>query len=224
MSGVERVAALIDDANLDRLANLHRPGVRLLLAGDHPEQRRLPRAIGPDHADDATLRQGEVEILDEQVVAERLPDVTRLDDQVAQPGTRRDVDLGGVDLLRGLFAQQVLVRVETRLAFGLTGARRHPDPLQLALERALTLVFLAFLELQALLLLVEPRRVVPFPGNTRAAVELENPAGHIVEEIAIVRHGDDGARVVLEKALEPGDRFGVEVVGRLIEEQQIRRA
>ena len=38
-----------------------------------------------------------------------------------------------------------------------------------------------------------------------------------------MRDGDDRARVVLEEALEPGDRLGVEVVGRLVEQQQVRR-
>ena len=32
---------------------------------------------------------------------------------------------------------------------------------------------------------------------------------------------DDRARVLLEVALEPGDGLGVEVVGRLVEQQQI---
>ena len=57
----------------------------------------------------------------------------------------------------------------------------------------------------------------------RAAIELENPAGDVVEEVAIVGDGDDRARVVLEEALEPGDRFGVEMVGRLVEQQQVGR-
>ena len=35
-------------------------------------------------------------------------------------------------------------------------------------------------------------------------------------------HGDHRALVVLERPLEPGDRLGVEVVGRLVEEQQVR--
>ena len=34
-------------------------------------------------------------------------------------------------------------------------------------------------------------------------------------------HGDDGARVLLEVALQPGDGFGVKVVGRLVEQQQV---
>ena len=56
-----------------------------------------------------------------------------------------------------------------------------------------------------------------------AAVELEDPARDVVEEVAIVGDGDDGALVLLEVALEPADRLGVEVVGRLVEQQQVGR-
>ena len=35
--------------------------------------------------------------------------------------------------------------------------------------------------------------------------------------------GDDGALVRLEEALEPGDRLGVEMVRRLVEQEQVRR-
>ena len=56
-----------------------------------------------------------------------------------------------------------------------------------------------------------------------AAVELEDPAGDVVEEVAVVRDGDDGAGVVREEALEPRDRLGVEVVRRLVEQQQVGR-
>ncbi len=34
-------------------------------------------------------------------------------------------------------------------------------------------------------------------------------------------HGHDGARVLLEEALEPGDGFGIQMVGGLVEQQQI---
>ena len=53
------------------------------------------------------------------------------------------------------------------------------------------------------------------------AVELENPAGDVVEKVAIVRDRDHGAREILEEALEPCDRFGVQVVGRLVEQQHV---
>src|SRR3546814_8424587 len=69
----------------------------------------------------------------------------------------------------------------------LAGARALAHPVQLALQGALARILgLAFLR-QALLLLVEPGGVIAFPRNARAAIELEDPAGDIVEEVAIMR-------------------------------------
>ena len=34
-------------------------------------------------------------------------------------------------------------------------------------------------------------------------------------------HGDDGACVLIEEPLEPVDRLGIEMVGRLVEQQQV---
>ncbi len=54
-----------------------------------------------------------------------------------------------------------------------------------------------------------------------AAVELENPARDVVEEIPVVGHGDDRALIVAQMAFEPGHRLGVEVVGRLVKQQDV---
>ena len=54
-----------------------------------------------------------------------------------------------------------------------------------------------------------------------AAVELEDPARGVVEEVAIVRHRDHGAGKALQELLEPLHALGVEVVGRLVEQQQV---
>ena len=205
------------------VADPQRAAVRLLLPGDHPEQRRLAGAVGADHADDAAARQREVHVVHQQRVAVALLQVARFDDDVAEPRAGRNVDLDRLDLLRAFFLEQVLVRVQARLALRLPRARRHADPVQLALERPLALALgLLFLR-EPVLLLLEPGRVVPFPRNARAAIELEDPAGDVVEEVAIVGHRDDGALVVLEEALEPRDGLGVEMVRRLVEQQQVRR-
>src|SRR5438105_1989939 len=52
VAGTECVAALIDVADLHRVADLQRARVRRLLPDDHPEQRGFSRAVGTDHADD----------------------------------------------------------------------------------------------------------------------------------------------------------------------------
>ena len=75
---------------------------------------------------------------------------------------------------------------------------------------------------ETLFFLFEPRRIVAFPWDAVAAVEFENPTGDIVEKIAVVGHGNHGALVVAEKAFEPSHRFGVEVIGRLVQQQDIR--
>ena len=74
---------------------------------------------------------------------------------------------------------------------------------------------------QAGLLLLQPRGVVALPGDAGATVELEDPAGHVVEEVAVVGDRHHGARVVLQRALQPGHRLGVEVVGGLVEQEEV---
>ena len=105
------------------------------------------------------------------------------------------------------------------LAWRAFGIGAHP--LQLLLHRLDARGLLLRLGLQPLLLLLQPRAVVAFPRNAVAAVELEYPLGRVVEEIAIVRHRHHGARKFLQELLEPIDAFGIEVVGRLVEQQHV---
>ncbi len=43
----------------------------------------------------------------------------------------------------------------------------------------------------------------------------------MVEEVAVVGDGDHRAGILVEVLLEPVDRFGVEVVGGLVEQQHV---
>ena len=54
-----------------------------------------------------------------------------------------------------------------------------------------------------------------------ATVEFEDPAGDVVQEIAIMGHGNHSAGVVMQKVLQPGDGLGVEVVGRFVQQQHV---
>ena len=192
-------------------------------ADDHPEQRRLARPVRADDPDDAGLRQREGQVLDEDPVAVALAQALDLDDLVAEARPGRDGDLelavgglGGVGL-----GQQLLVGAEAGLALGLAGLRRQAHPLELAGEGPLAGVRGALLAGEAGQLLLEPARVVALERDAAAVVELEDPLGDVVEEVAVVGDRDDGARVLLEEALQPLDRLGVEVVGRLVEQEQV---
>src|SRR5918998_1552814 len=117
-------------------------------------------------------------------------------------------------------SEKPLVRFSKSMTL-LPGLRRGGDPFALALDGALARLLLAALLGEALLLLLEPGRVVALVRDAAAAVELEDPAGDVVEEVAVVGDDQDGALVLVEEALEPRDRLRVQVVRRLVEEQQV---
>ena len=52
-------------------------------------------------------------------------------------------------------------------------------------------------------------------------VNLKNPTGNIVEEVSIVGHGDDRARILMKMVFEPCHALCIEMVCWLIEQQHI---
>src|SRR2546425_8199618 len=173
---LQGVAALVHDRELHRLAGADRARVGRLEPRDEPEQGRLARSVRPDDPYDPAWRELEGETVDEHPVSVTLGEILRLDHQISETRTRRDGYLRDVLALLHLLLKQRFVRRDARLALRLTGARGHADPLQLALQGALPGGFRLLLEGQALLLLIEPRGVVSFPGEAVAPVQLEDPA------------------------------------------------
>ena len=150
-----------------------------------------------------------------------LVEVVRLQDDVAESRSGRDVDLGGVDLAHPVgLGRHLLVARQTRPALGLPGLGVGAHPLELALQHLGALGVLLALDLEPVLLRLQVRRVVALVGVGLATVELEDPARHVVEEVPVVGHGQHGPRVRRQVALEPLHRLGVEVVGGLVEQQQ----
>src|SRR4029453_13131123 len=219
--GIERLAALVDIAQLHRRADRESARIRLVLAGDHLEQRGLAGAVGPDHADDAARRQVEGEVVDQQPIAEALGDPLRRDDVIAEPRSGRDDDLRLLERRLLLLGHHLLVGCDARLALGASRLGALAHPFQLTLQRAPARVGCLLLQRQPLVLLLQPGGVVAFPWDAGAAVELEDPARDIVEEVAVVGDGHDGAGELGEVSLQPGDGLGVEMVGRLVEQQHV---
>ena len=74
---------------------------------------------------------------------------------------------------------------------------------------------------EPLLLLLQPRRVIALVRNAAAAVEFENPPGDVVEEVAVVGDDQDRAGILAQMALEPVHGLGVEMIGRLVKQQEV---
>jgi len=137
LAAVERIARLVDIAEMHALADGDGALVRRLLLGDHPEQRGLAGAVRPNHADDAAGRQLEGEIIDQFAIAEAFAEAFEVDHVLAQPLGDGDDDLRGLGLLLAGLLQQLFIALIARLGLGLAGFRRSRDPFLLARQRAL---------------------------------------------------------------------------------------
>src|SRR5690349_2938024 len=80
VAGPKRVARLVDIAEFYRVADAELAAVGRLLLGHHAEQRRLAGTVWADDPDNPAGRQPEIQILDQEVVAEAFPHMHRLDD------------------------------------------------------------------------------------------------------------------------------------------------
>ena len=204
------------------MTDLDRAAVGLLAAGDHPEDGGFAGTVRTDDANDGTRRNLETEVVDQQPVAISLGDVLELYHLVAQPLGHRDEDLLRLVAALVFVGRQFLEAGQTRLALGLPALGILAHPLQLLLQRLLASRLGSFFLTQAIAFLVQPRAVVAAPGNAAAPVQLQDPFGGIVEEVAVVGDGHHRAGELLQELLQPVDALGIEVVGRLIEQQHVR--
>ena len=221
LSRSQAFAALVDEGQLRGRADHHLAAVGLFHALDHAEQRRLAGAVGADDADDGAGRHLEAQVVHQQPVAEALADAVEVDHLVAQALAHRDEDLVGLVALLVVDVAQLLEARQPRLALALPALGVGAHPLQLLLHRLGARVLGLLLLLQALFLLLQPVGVVALVGDAAAAVELQDPLGRVVQEVAVVGDADHGARVALQEDLQPLHAFGVQVVGGLVQQQHV---
>ena len=134
------------------------------------------------------------------------------------------MDLRGIDLPVILLGEHLFIGVDAGLRLGLAGLWRRTHPVQLARQRLDARILGLALLLKALLLLLQPAGIVALIGDAGAAIQLQDPACHLVEEVTVVGDGHHSPREVMEEALQPGDGLRVQMVGRLVEQQHVGRA
>src|SRR5690606_16491941 len=125
---VERVAALIDVGELHRVADADLARVRLFRTRQNAEQRRLAGAVRADDADNAARRNRERQILEQHAIAESLRDAVRLDDEIAQPRARRNVDLVRLVARLEFLRRELIETRKTRLGLRAPRAGVRPYP------------------------------------------------------------------------------------------------
>ena len=218
---VEMVATLVDIAQTYSRADIDFAAIWLLLPRDDLKQRGFTRAVRPDHPNDTARRQQEGQVFEQQLVAIGLADALELDDLAAQPLWHLDDDLRLAGRAVILPCDQFLELLDTRLGLGLTPLGPGPDPFQLVIDRLLAASGLAVFLLQALGLLLQIGGVIAFIGEIFAAIEFEDPTHDIVEEVTIVGDHQDRTGIFLQMVFQPGHAFGIEMVGRFVQQENI---
>ncbi|MDT4830455.1 hypothetical protein FQZ97_639200 [compost metagenome] len=224
--GIEGIQLMLGEvADGQVLAARQAPTERRQVAGKGLDQRRLARAVGAEQADARTRSQLQLDLLEHRLLA------------VAEAA------FGEVQQRAGYLVGLAEAEVEGRVHMG---RRQFFEALQ-GLDPALCLAGLGGLRLEAgdvllhvrtlgllllvsLLLLRQAFGAGALEGRVAAPVErqllllqVSDVVHHRVEEVAVVGDQQQGARIALEPLFEPEDGVEVEVVGGLVEQQQLGR-
>ncbi len=215
-------------ADLQRLRGEALARARRERPGDALQQRRLARAVGAEEADavageDRPRHAGEhrrgrrrVAVAQRHVLeAQELP---RVDRRRLEVELERAVDVRRGDPLHPLQRLDPALRL---LRLGRLRLEAVDERLQVR-DLLLLLGVARLLQRQLQRALLLELRVVAAVGLQLLRVDVDDAVDDAVEEVAIVRDQQQRARVAAEPVLEPQHRVEVEVVGRLVEQQQVR--
>ena len=184
----------------------------------------LPAPFGPDQHDALAALGLEIHAAIDHVFAVGLVDVLELDDPQAAALRlgkleiqRASVGLGRVDLVHALDLLELALGLG---GLGVLGAEAVDE-----LHQARDLAFLMLVGGEELLLvgfaLLEVLVVVAAVTDQAALANFDDAADELVQKLAVVRDDENRAGIGLQVVLEPQQRFEVEVIGRLVEQQQV---
>ena len=219
----ELLGVLGEQPELDVVAAPQLAGVELALPGQRLDQRRLAGPVGADQRHVLAALEPQLEVVEQRALADPQRPVLDLEHHASRPlgrleGEAERLAVAGVardpvDLLQ-------LLHARLRLARPSAGPEAVDEPLE---PRDL-----------GLLLLDRPperqlaRRLLLAPGvpgaleeAAAAGLELEHRGAHRLQEPAVVRHQHDGGVERLQMRFQPLERLDVEVVGGLVEQQQV---
>ena len=214
---------LIEARHLEVGAEPHRAGIGRQRAGEQVDERGLAAAVGPDDADAVAAQDARGEIRHDRLRAERLGDRLGLYHERARRLCRRCLDHG-------------LARPLAKIAPGLPKAlqRRHAPhvalatrgdavahPVLLAHDLAVELV-LGLLLLGQLLVApgLEPAEA-ELDAAGAAAIEPHGDAREVLQEASVVADQHQRAAAPGELPLQPLDRRQIEMVGGLVEQEDV---
>ena len=222
--GGKQLALLVDHHSGQRLGDLDAAAVGFEFARQHLEQRGLARAIGADDADPVATLDAQAERLDDRPVAIGLADVVRGNDRLRlEVFLCRELEFrrAASRYHRGALRAHLPQLLESALVALAPRGHAAFEPVRFQFELGVELLRRAcFLGVDLLF----PRLVAAeadFLASQIAAIEPQRRTRQALEERPVVADHDEGAAITLKPAFKPVDRAKVEMVGRLVHQQQV---
>ena len=200
--------------------------VRRLGAGEHPHQRGLARAVRRDERDAVAALDVQADAVEDDVVAVGLVDVRQFEDEAAALRTRRKREVDALALGRHLDRHDLVEHLDPalhlrrlrRLIAEPIDERAHPRDLVVLLLLRLAQPFHLRFALD------EIARVRADVVGDRPQRQVRDARDDRVEEEPIVRDENHRVGIRDQELFEPVARVEVEVVRRLVEQQERRAA
>ncbi len=223
---VDVVLRLAEPSDREARRALDLARIRIEVAEERADERRLAGAVRADDADAVARARGEREVLEADALAEGLRDPLGDEREVAHLRRVGELEAHHAHLGVLLDERVLLEALEARLAAArlLRALARlvAVDERLLLADLVLLLLMLALDGEHALGAQRAEGRVVAGILAQHAAVDLDDARDDAVEEPAVVRDEDDRAlELVGEEVLEPAASLDVKVIGRLVEKQEI---
>src|SRR4051812_13344402 len=220
---IEPFTMLVERRHLDVGAEPYAAVVRRAAAGQHLDERGLAGAVGADDADAVAALDPDREAVDDLSLAIGPADILGLDDELAglvgfgsrEVGVARRAAMGAA-----LVAQCVEIAEPLDVAFA-AARDAVAQPVLLVDDLAVELVLVA--------LFLREHLIAPSLEGTEAAVDLPDlaavePGGaarEVAQEAPIVADDHQRAAAALQFALQPFDGRKIQMVGRLVQQQDI---
>ena len=222
--GIELLALLIEVRHVQPRAPPDDASVRFELADEQPQQSGLARAVRSDQTDAVAAHDAHGPVAHDRERAERFRDVPGLEHQTPRRFARfeRHADGARLGAICGAFRTKRHERSHATFVPRAPRLDALPEP-RLFLRQLLVepLQFARF-RLERCGLPLDICCVAAGPRRHAAAIQLDDTRGESVEKRTIVRHEQQRAAEVLEESFQPLDRLDIEMVRRLVEQQEIR--
>jgi hypothetical protein len=222
---IQRLPQLVEIGDFQLRAMHHAPLVRRLLPQQDADQRGLAAAVRPQDPHLVAAADFGVQAAEQPAPGVGEAEILRRDDLVARAirllqrgldGTAQLPAGGALGAQLQQLAHPPLVARAPRLH-----ALAQPDFLlrELLVEHRV----LALLVFQRGCLALQILAVAARPGPQPTPVQLHDPRRHPPQKRPVVRHEQNRPRKPPQEVLQPLNRFHVEVVGGLVQQQHIRR-